>query len=73
MLDLLCQWCPTCFLEDVEGTVYNTLKELAPDILDSFDWGLLDFLFNIPIYARAKRSQLGNVVGLPLSPTMRKR
>ena len=71
MLELLGQWCSACFLEDAEGKIYNSLSELSPDTLDGFDWSLLDFLFNVPLYARAKRSRLGEVVGLPLLRTTR--
>ena len=71
MLGLLAQWCSSCFLEDVAGNVYNSISELTPDVLDEFDYALLDFLFNVPLYARAKRGRLGEVVGLPQSRTMR--
>jgi len=71
MLNLLCQWCPTCFFEDVDGNIYNAISELSSEVLDNFDWALVDFLFNVPLYARAKRSRLGEVVGLPRLRTMR--
>lgn len=63
MLALLCKWCSGCYLEDAEGTVFHSIETLSPEALEDFDWALLDFLFNIPVYVRAKRSQLGNVDG----------
>lgn len=71
MLELLSKWCSSCYLEDVAGNAYNSISELSSDVLDDFDWAVLDFLFNVPLYARAKRGRLGEVVGLPLSRTAR--